>query len=123
MKIIMLQKKETAINEVIANYQILDKFVEENFNYLVECAQRKGSGWAFFESDSYAPNRIAFWEKDKQTRLHANLRIKYANGVKYNELYRLLDEDVEIVARQIQNLIDFGTVPIKSQLRIEIAPC
>lgn len=91
----------------------LNDFVKENFNLLHEGAVRLGYA---IEADYYAPARIQI----NNTRLHAYLNLKYADGHKYSDYQAPTEKQLRQTIKDIQTLIDAAAQVIPSPFTINI---
>lgn len=117
---INLSLKEIGINELWILRNDIDNFVSENFDILWEGACRfvseNSQDVYICEEDYYAPARIQV----NNTRLHAQISLKYADGHKYDSDFSPTEEQIINTVRDLQMLIDKASEDIKTNLKIKI---
>lgn len=91
----------------------IDKFVADNWETLYEGAIRLGF---HIEKDYYAPERIQI----NNTRLHAGIGLKYADGHKYSDDEHITKEQLKKTVKDIQTLIDEAAKNIPAPFKLEI---
>ena len=92
----------------------MDEFVMSNFGLLYEGAIRLGCA---IPDDDYAPARVQIGN----TRLHARIGLKYADGHKYSEDAAPSESQLRQTVNDLQTLIDAASevIPAPFILNIE----
>lgn len=91
----------------------LDKFVKEKFYLLYEGAVRLGLS---ISGDFYAPERIQI----NNTRLHATIGLKYADGHKYSDDEAASEKQLRQTIKDLQTLINAATEDIQPPFKLNI---
>lgn len=91
----------------------MDEFVSRNFGLLYEGALRLGCAIA---ADYYAPERVQIGN----TRLHALVGLKYADGHKYNDECAPSESQLRQTVKDLQTLIDAASEVIPAPFTLNI---
>ena len=91
----------------------MDKFVLSNFGLLYEGAVRLGCA---ISADNYAPERVQIGN----TRLHASLGLKYADGHKYSDDAAPSERQLRQTVKDLQTLIDAAAEVIPAPFTLNI---
>ncbi len=91
----------------------MNKFVKSNFDILYEGAVRLGCE---ISADYYAPERVQIGN----TRLHASMGLKYADGHKYSDDAAPSESQLRQTVKDLQSLIDAASEIIPAPFILNI---
>jgi hypothetical protein len=91
----------------------MNEFVKRNFNILYEGAVRLGCE---ISADYYAPERVQIGN----TRLHASMGLKYADGHKYSADAAPSEKQLRQTVKDLQSLIDAASENVPAPFILNI---
>ena len=110
---VKITKKAVGKNGLFDLRNQIDYFVKSNFELLYEGAVRLGCE---ISSDYYAPERVQVGN----TRLHASMGLKYADGHKYSDDAAPSEKQLRQTVVDIQKLIDAASENIAAPFTLNI---
>ena len=113
METLTLTIKPIGQNGLFELRNILNNFVQENFELLYEGAIRMGCE---IPADYYAPKRIQIGE----TRLHSSWGLKYADGHKYSDGLAPSEIQLKKTIKDLQTLIDADSERVPAPFTLNI---